>query len=177
MTLKKIANADLGRPTAEVFRNQERMPVVVVLDNIRSANNVGSFFRTGDAFGIERILLCGISATPPSRDIHKSALGAEHTIAWEYYKETADAIRTLKNEGYTLLAIEQVEGATKLGEFQPAPDHKYGLVFGNEVDGVQQAVVDGCDGAVEIPQVGTKHSLNVAISGGAVLWEFFRHYR
>lgn len=177
MTLKKIANADLGRPCAEEFRNQQRMPVVVVLDNIRSANNVGSFFRTGDAFGIERILLCGISATPPSRDIHKSALGAEHTIVWEYYKETADAIRALKNEGYTLLAIEQVEGADTLGEFIPESGRKYGLVFGNEVDGVQQAVVDLCDGAIEIPQVGTKHSLNVAVSGGAVLWEFFRHYR
>lgn len=177
--MRKIANPDLGRPSAEEFAKQQRMPVVVVLDNIRSANNVGSFFRTGDAFGIERIVLCGITGTPPSRDIHKSALGAEQTIAWSYEKDTAEALRALKAEGYEILAIEQVNGAEFLGEFTPdfVSGKKYALIFGNEVEGVRENLLPLCDGAIEIPQVGTKHSLNVSVSGGAVLWEFFRHWR
>lgn len=151
----------------------QRIPVVVVLDNVRSAQNIGAFFRTGDAFAIERVMLCGITATPPSRDIHKSALGAELTVGWEYYPTTTECAAALKTEGYTLLAIEQVEGAVMLDELEVDASKKYALIFGNEVEGVAQEVVDMCDGAIEIPQVGTKHSVNVSVAGGIVLWEFF----
>lgn len=174
--MRKITNSELGRPDAETFSAQPKHPLVVVLDNIRSANNIGSFFRTADAFAPERIVLCGICATPPGRDIHKTALGAELTVSWSYEKEALDAVRKLRADGYTVLAVEQVEGATPLNEFRAEADRKYALVFGNEVDGVSQTVVDGCDGAIEIPQRGTKHSLNVAVSGGVVLWEFFRQW-
>ena len=155
----------------------EKLPIVVVLDNVRSAQNVGAFFRTGDAFGVERIALCGITATPPSREIHKSSLGAEFTVAWEYYSSTAQAVAQLKEQGYTLLAIEQVEGAVMLDNLAVDRSKKYALVFGNEVSGVDQAVVDMCDGAIEIPQVGTKHSINVSVCGGVVLWKFFESLR
>ena len=174
--MKKIPNDALGRISPEEFISMERCPVVVVLDNIRSMNNVGSFFRTGDAFAIERIILCGITGTPPNREIHKTALGAELTVPWEYQKSTLDAVEQLKAENYTLLAVEQVEGAVSLDQWEPGPDFRIALIFGNEVEGVQQAVVDLCDEAIEIPQMGTKHSLNVSVSGGAVLWEAFRHW-
>ena len=151
----------------------EKMAVTVVLDNVRSAQNVGAFFRTGDAFAVEKVLLCGITATPPSRDIHKSSLGAEFTVAWEYYNATTEAVTVLKEQDYTVLAIEQVEGAAMLDKLEIDTTKKYALVFGNEVEGVDQAVVDMCDGAIEIPQVGTKHSVNVSVAGGIVLWEFF----
>ncbi len=155
----------------------EKLPVVAVLDNVRSAQNVGAFFRTGDAFGVERIALCGITATPPSREIHKSSLGAEFTVAWEYYSSTAQAVAQLKEQGYTLLAIEQVDGAVMLDSLAVDRGKKYALVFGNEVSGVEQTVVDMCDGAIEIPQVGTKHSINVSVCGGVVLWKFFESLR
>lgn len=155
----------------------EKLPIVVVLDNVRSAQNVGAFFRTGDAFGVERIALCGITATPPSREIHKSSLGAEFTVAWEYYSSTAQAVAQLKEQGYTLLAIEQVEGAVMLDNLEVDRSKKYALVFGNELSGVEQTVVDMCDGAIEIPQVGTKHSINVSVCGGVVLWKFFESLR
>ncbi len=171
--MRKITNEELGRPTAEEFAVQEKMPVTVVLDNVRSAQNVGSFFRTGDAFAVERIALCGITATPPSREIHKTALGADQTVAWSYYATTVACIDELRAAGYTVLAVEQVEGAAMLDGFRPEPDRKYALVFGNEVDGVGQETVDRCDGALEIPQAGTKHSINVSVSGGVVLWSFF----
>ena len=154
----------------------EKMAVTVVLDNVRSAQNVGAFFRTGDAFAVEKVLLCGITATPPSRDIHKSSLGAEFTVAWEYYNATTEAVTVLKEQGYTVLAIEQVEGAAMLDKLEIDTTKKYALVFGNEVLGVDQAVVDVCDGAIEIPQVGTKHSINVSVCGGVVLWKFFEKY-
>ena len=172
--MRKITNAELGRPTVEEFLQMEKMPVVVVLDNVRSAQNIGSFFRTGDAFAIERLCLCGISATPPSREIHKSSLGAEFSVAWNYFATTVECLQGLKNEGYTLVAIEQIEDAVMLDKFEPAEGAKYALVFGNEVEGVAQEVVDMCDMALEIPQVGTKHSLNVAVTGGVVLWEMFK---
>ncbi|MDE5945262.1 MAG: TrmH family RNA methyltransferase [Rikenella sp.] len=176
--MRKITNEELGRPTPEAFATQRRLPLTVVLDNVRSANNTGAFFRTGDAFGIERLVLCGITATPPSRDIHKSALGAELTVSWEYETESTKAVERLRNEGYTVLAVEQVRGAVSLECLDLSPfgekAARFALVFGNEVEGVQQEVVDLCDGAIEIPQVGTKHSLNVAVSGGVVLWEFFK---
>ena len=145
----------------------DKMPVVVVLDNVRSMQNVGAFFRTGDAFAIEKIILCGITATPPARDIHKTALGAEMTVPWEYAPVTIEAVERLKAEGYRVLAIEQVEGSVMLNEFRAEEGVKYALVFGNEVAGVDQ------DGSIEIPQVGTKHSINVSVSGGVVLWNFF----
>ena len=154
----------------------EKMAVTVVLDNVRSAQNVGAFFRTGDAFAVEKVLLCGITATPPSRDIHKSSLGAEFTVAWEYYNATTEAVTTLKEQGYTVLAIEQVEGAAMLDKLEIDTTKKYALVFGNEVLGVDQAVVDICDGAIEIPQAGTKHSINVSVCGGVVLWKFFEKF-
>ena len=172
--MRKITNAELGRPSLEEFAKQAKTPLVVVLDNVRSAQNVGSFFRTGDAFAIEHIALCGITATPPNREIHKTALGAEERGGWSYYPTTAECISKLRDEGYRILAIEQVEGAVMLDQFQAEMGIKYAIVFGNEVMGVEQSVVDMCDGAIEIPQVGTKHSLNVSVSGGVVLWEIFR---
>jgi tRNA G18 (ribose-2'-O)-methylase SpoU len=171
--MRKITNLELHRPSAEQFAQMNRLPVTVVLDNVRSAQNVGAFFRTCDAFAIEHIALCGITSTPPSRDIHKTALGAEMTIDWSYYENTVECVEKLKAEGYTLLAIEQVEGAVMLDELSVDPTKRYALVFGNEVAGVEQSVVDLCDGAIEIPQVGTKHSINVSVAGGVVLWPFF----
>ena len=171
--MRKITNEELMRPSVEEFGRMEKMPVVVVLDNVRSMQNVGAFFRTGDAFAVERIILCGITATPPARDIHKTALGAEMTVAWSYCEQTAEAVTRLKEEGYRVLAVEQVEGAVMLNDFRAEEGVKYALVFGNEVEGVAQEVVDLADGAIEIPQIGTKHSLNVSVSGGVVLWNFF----
>lgn len=174
--MRKITNQELGRPSAEQFAAMEKMPVTVVLDNVRSAQNVGAFFRTSDAFAVEKILLCGITATPPSREIHKSSLGAEFTVVWEHYPTTIEAVTMLKEQGYTVLAIEQVEGAVMLDKLTVDSTKKYALVFGNEVMGVDQAVVDLCDGAIEIPQVGTKHSINVSVCGGVVLWKFFEGF-
>lgn len=171
--MRKITNQELNRPSVEEFAQMSRIPVVVVLDNVRSAQNVGAFFRTGDAFAIERVALCGITATPPSKDIHKSALGAEMTVEWSYYSSTIECVEQLKADGYQLLAIEQVEGAVMLDKLEVDASAKYALVFGNEVAGVEQGVVDLCDGAIEIPQIGTKHSLNVSVAGGVVLWPFF----
>ncbi|WP_297553923.1 TrmH family RNA methyltransferase [uncultured Alistipes sp.] len=171
--MRKIANEELGRPTAEEFARMERMPVTVVLDNIRSAQNVGSFFRTADAFAAERICLCGITAVPPAREIHKTALGAELTVAWSRHERTADCLEALRREGCRILAVEQVEGSEALDDFRPEAGVRYALVFGNEVEGVSQEAVDACDGAIEIPQAGTKHSLNVSVAGGVVLWKFF----
>lgn len=175
--MRKITNEELGRPTPEQFAAMAKMPVAVVLDNVRSAQNVGAFFRTGDAFAVERILLCGITATPPLREIHKTALGAELTVPWRHYAATEECLAELKAEGYSLWAVEQVEGAVRLGDFRPEAGVRYALVFGNEVDGVGQQAVDRCDGTLEIPQVGTKHSINVSVSGGVVLWHFFRRLR
>lgn len=175
--MRKLLNEELGRPTVEEYAVQEKLPVVVVLDNVRSAQNVGSFFRTADAFGIERIALCGISATPPNREIHKTALGSEQSVVWEYYSSTLDCVAKLREEGYRIIAVEQIEGATMLDDFRVEEDAKYALIFGNEVEGVDQAVADEVDGAIEIPQVGTKHSLNVSVSAGVLMWELFRQLR
>lgn len=175
--MRKITNSELNRPSAEQFASMQRIPVVAVLDNVRSAQNIGAFFRTGDAFAIEAVMLCGITATPPSRDIHKSALGAELTVKWQYYPTTAECVEQLRADGYTLLAIEQVEGAVMLDKLEVDTNKKYALIFGNEVEGVAQEVVDMCDGAIEIPQAGTKHSVNVSVAGGIVLWEYFTALR
>lgn len=175
--MRKLTNSELGRPTIEEYAEREKLPIVVVLDNVRSAQNVGSFFRTADAFGIEQIALAGITSTPPNREIHKTALGAELSVAWSYYPTTLECVHRLRKEGYKIIAIEQIEGATMLDEFRAASDTKYALVFGNEVEGVDQAIADIVDGAIEIPQVGTKHSLNVSVSAGVLMWEFFRQLR
>lgn len=175
--MRKITNEELHRPSVDEFAAMGRIPVVVVLDNVRSAQNVGAFFRTSDAFAVERVILCGITATPPSRDIHKSALGAELTVEWAHYDTTVQCVEELRGAGYTMLCVEQVEGSVMLDELTVDSDKRYALVFGNEVAGVDQAVVDMCDGAIEIPQAGTKHSLNVSVAGGVVLWPFFAALR
>lgn len=175
--MRKLLNEELGRPTIEECAMQEKLSVVVILDNVRSAQNVGSFFRTADAFGMERIALCGISATPPNREIHKTALGSEQSVAWEYYASTLDCVAKLREEGYRIIAVEQIEGAVMLDEFRVEAGAKYALIFGNEVEGVDQAVADVVDGAIEIPQVGIKHSLNVSVSAGVLMWELFRQLR
>ena len=172
--MRKLLNEELGRPPIEEYASVEKLPVVVVLDNVRSAQNVGSFFRTADAFGIEHIALCGISSTPPNREIHKTALGSEQSVAWSYYDTTLECVAKLREEGYRIIAIEQIEGSTMLNNFVAERDTKYALIFGNEVEGVDQAVVDVVDGAIEIPQVGIKHSLNVSVSAGVLMWEMFR---
>ena len=172
--MRKLLNEELGRPTIEEYASVEKLPVVVVLDNVRSAQNVGSFFRTADAFGIEHIALCGISSTPPNREIHKTALGSEQSVAWSYYDTTLECVAKLREEGYRIIAIEQIEGSTMLNNFVAEKGMKYALIFGNEVEGVDQAVVDVVDGAIEIPQVGIKHSLNVSVSAGVLMWEMFR---
>lgn len=174
--MRKLTNDELGRPTESDYAQMAKMPVTIVLDAVRSLNNVGSFFRTADGFGAERIMLCGITATPPNKEIHKTALGAENTVEWSYFKNTADAIEQLHREGYFVWAVEQVESATMLNNFTPDSNVKYALIFGNEVLGVSQSVVDLCDGSLEIPQVGTKHSLNVSVSAGVVLWKFFENF-
>lgn len=171
--MRKITNEELHRPTPEEFARQQKLPVAVVLDNIRSAQNVGAFFRTADAFAAGSIALCGITAVPPNRDVHKTALGAELTVPWRHYETTLGCIKRLREEGYRIYAVEQVEGAAMLGAFDPEPGCRYALVFGNEVLGVDQQIVDLCDGAIEIPQAGTKHSVNVSVAGGIVLWHFF----
>lgn len=172
--MQKLTQQQMGRLSVEEFKAMDKVPVVAVLDNVRSAGNVGAFFRTADAFGMGGVVLCGITARPPQKEIHKTALGAELTVEWRGFDTTLEAVETLRSEGYTIVAVEQVAGSTKLGEFVPDGGAKYALVFGNEVDGVAQEVVDVCDMAVEIPQVGTKHSLNVAVTGGVVLWEMFK---
>ena len=175
--MRKITNQELGRLTPEEYSQVAKTPVVVVLDNVRSMSNIGAFFRTADAFAIERIVLCGITATPPNREIHKTALGAEQTVDWSYSATTLEAVERLKAEGYEVWAVEQVEGSVMLQEFRMAAGTKYAVVFGNEVAGVDQAVVDACCGAIEIPQRGTKHSINVSVSGGVVLWSLFCEYQ
>lgn len=175
--MRKLLNEELGRPTIEEYANVDKLPITVVLDNVRSAQNVGSFFRTADAFGIEQVALCGISCTPPNREIHKTALGAEQSVAWRYYPTTLECVEELRAKGYKIIAIEQIEGSTMLNDFRVEEGTKYALIFGNEVEGVDQAIADVVDGAIEIPQVGIKHSLNVSVSAGILMWEMFRQYK
>ena len=171
---RKLLNIELGRVSAEEYRELPPSGLVVVLDNIRSAHNVGSAFRTADAFKADKVVLCGICATPPSAEIHKSALGAESSVPWEYCADTLQAVSELRASGYTVVSVEQTVGSVKLNEFKPVSGVRYALVFGNEVDGVRQDVVDASDMVLEIPQWGTKHSLNVSVSVGVVLWQFVR---
>jgi tRNA G18 (ribose-2'-O)-methylase SpoU len=170
--MRKLKITELNRLSVEEFKQADKLPLVVVLDEVRSLHNIGSVFRTSDAFLVNCIYLCGITATPPHPEMHKTALGAEDTVNWIYKKHTLEAVEELHNEGYTILAIEQVEGSTMLGDLVLDKDKKYAIVMGNEVKGVQQEVVNACDGCIEIPQYGTKHSLNVSVTTGIVLWEF-----
>lgn len=172
MKVKKIT--ELERITVEEFRAVKKTPLVIVLDNIRSLNNVGSVFRTSDAFLIESLYLCGITACPPNAEIHKTALGAEDSVDWHYLENTNEAIDILKGQGFVICAVEQAKGSIMLDHLEVDPSRKYAIVLGNEVKGVQQAVVDNCDCCIEIPQYGTKHSLNVSVATGIVVWEIFR---
>ena len=174
MKQRKRNIEELNRISIETFKEVKKTPLVVVLDNVRSLNNIGSIFRTADAFLIDEVILCGITATPPHADIHKTALGAENSVRWRYFPETLSAIHTLKAEGYTVFAIEQAENSTSLETVALDKNKKYAIVLGHEIHGVQQSVVDASDGCIEIPQFGTKHSLNVAVTGGIVMWDFFR---
>lgn len=171
--MKKLEVTELNRLSTEEFKQVEKIKLVVVLDNIRSRNNIGSVFRTSDAFLVEALYLCGITDSPPNAEIHKTALGAENSVEWSYYESTVNAIEALREEGYLICAIEQVYDSVKLSDFHLDVSRKYAIIFGNEVHGVQQEVVDLCDYSIEIPQFGTKHSLNVSVTAGIVIWDFF----
>ena len=169
--MRKLNTEELNRKSIEDFQKSEKTSIVIVLDNIRSLNNIGSVFRTADAFLVEKIYLCGICATPPNREIHKTALGATESVDWEYFKETESVIEKLKTDNYKIISIEQTENSTMLNDFYPEKDKKYAIILGNEVKGVQQKIVDLSDLVIEIPQFGTKHSFNISVSVGIVLWE------
>ena len=171
--MRKLRNIELKRLTVEEYKQSDKTPIVVVLDNIRSCNNIGSVFRTSDALLIEKIYLCGITATPPNNEIRKTALDAEKSVDWEYFEHTEDVVKKLQQEGYSVYAIEQVENSISLPDYQPAKGEKPALVFGNEVKGVKQSVVNLCNGSIEIPQFGIKHSFNISVSVGIVLWDIF----
>ncbi len=175
--MRKLTVEELCRMDVTAFRAAEKLPLVVVLDNVRSLHNVGSVFRTADAFRLAGVWLCGITACPPSAEIHKTALGAEDSVSWTYCDDTLQAVERLRAEGYIVLAVEQVEGSLKLDTFRLDPSRRYALVMGNEVKGVRQDVVDAADQALEIPQYGTKHSMNVSVTAGIVMWEFARQLR
>lgn len=172
--MRKLKITELERLTPSEFHAKPKTPLIVVLDNVRSLHNVGSIFRTADAFLLEAVYLCGITSTPPQPEIHKTALGAEDTVVWKYFKDTHLAITALKTTGYSVYAIEQAEGSTLLPALSIGAAQKVAVVFGNEVKGVQQSVVDTCDACIEIPQFGTKHSLNVSVTGGIIIWELFK---
>lgn len=171
--MRKLRMSELKRLTVEEFRETDKSPFIIVLDNIRSLNNIGSVFRTADCLRAEAVYLCGITATPPHKDIHKTALGATESVPWKYFRETAGAIKDLRSHGYHIISLEQVEGSTPLQDFQPEKSSKYAFVFGHEVKGVEQAVIDVSDTCLEIPQFGTKHSFNISVSVGIVLWDVF----
>jgi 23S rRNA (guanosine2251-2'-O)-methyltransferase len=170
---RKLENKELNRKSLDEFKESSKMPIVVILDNIRSLNNIGSVFRTSDALLVEKIVLCGISGTPPHKEIHRTALGAEESVTWEYFEKTTDVVLKLKKDGYKIVSLEQTIGSIDLLEYQPKQGLKYALVFGNELRGVEQEVVNLSDECIEIPQFGTKHSFNIAISVGIVLWDFY----
>lgn len=172
--IRKLETSELNRKTVKEFRTAPKRSIIVVLDNVRSLNNIGSIFRTADAFLLEAIYLCGISATPPHKEIHKTALGAENSVEWRYFEDTLQAIAILKENGYIPVAVEQTQNSVSLEKFPVETDKKYALVFGNEVKGIQQEVIDLCGQSVEIPQFGTKHSFNVSVSAGIVLWEWYK---
>ena len=174
--MRKLMNEELDRLAVDEYKESKKIPVKAVLDNIRSQNNIGSVFRTADAFRLERLILCGITATPPHREIHKTALGATESVSWEYRESTIEAILDLKGSGYQILSVEQVEGAVNLDQLKLFSNQKYALVFGHEIRGVEQKVVDLSDQYIEIPQYGTKHSLNISVAAGIVIWEVFKQF-
>ncbi len=171
--MRKLKLEELNRPDIEAFKIQEKLPVIAVLDNVRSMHNIGSIFRTADGFALEKIVLCGITAQPPHREIEKTALGATQSVDWIHYAETTDAVDDLRKLGYEIIAVEQAESSTMLNTFKPDLTKKYALIFGNEVDGVSDEVMKKIDQCIEIPQFGTKHSFNIVISAGIVFWDFF----
>lgn len=172
--MRKLENSELDRKSVEDFKTSQKTPIIIVLDDIRSLHNIGSVFRTADAFLIEKIYLCGITATPPNKEIHKTALGATETVEWEHQSDVVSVIEKLKNENVSVFAIEQVENAVMLDNFRIEKGKKYALVFGNEVFGVAQKAIAACDGSIEIPQLGSKHSLNISVSTGIVVWDLFK---
>ena len=172
--MRKLKNNELNRLNLEEFKNSKKIPLVIVLDNIRSAHNVGSVFRTSDAFLVEKICLCGITPIPPHKEIRKTALGASESVDWQRYTNSMNCIQELKAEGYYIISIEQAEKTVKLHDFTPKKDNKYALIFGNEIKGVEQEIVTASDAVIEIPQYGTKHSLNISVSLGIVIWDFFK---
>ncbi len=172
--MRKLENSELERKSVSAFKEAEKTPIIIILDDIRSLNNIGSVFRTSDAFLVEKIYLCGITAIPPNKEIHKTALGATETVTWEYHNDVLEVISNLKKENVSVFAIEQVENATFLQDFTIEKNKKYALVFGNEVYGVNQKAIEICDGTIEIPQLGTKHSLNIAVSAGILVWDLFQ---
>ena len=174
--MRKLRTIEIERLSIEEYHQSEKMPLVVVLDDVRSMHNVGSVLRSSDAFRVERVLLCGITGTPPHAEIHKTALGAEDSVEWTYFHSAVEAVRQLKQEDYKILSVEQAEGSTMLHQFQPLPNERYAVVLGNEVKGVHQEVIDLSDGCLEIPQYGTKHSLNVSVTAGIVIFHFANHY-
>ena len=175
--MRKLKNSELNRKTVAAFKEVPKTPLILILDDVRSLNNIGSVFRTADAFLIEKIHLCGITATPPHKDIHKTALGATESVDWEYHKEAAEVVKQLKDKKIIVYAIEQAEGALSLENFKITPNEKYAFVLGNEVKGVYQNVVNHCNGIIEIPQEGTKHSLNISVASGVVLWDFYQKFK
>jgi len=174
---RKLHTEEIIRLTPEEFKESPKIPLIVILDNVRSLHNVGSVFRTSDAYCVEKIILCGITATPPNAEIHKSALGAEFSIDWSYYKETTETVEELKQAGYIILAIEQAHDSINMDTFKAEKGKKYAVILGNEVKGVQQSVIDLSDDCLELPQFGTKHSLNVSVTAGIVIWEFAKMFR
>jgi 23S rRNA (guanosine2251-2'-O)-methyltransferase len=173
MENRKLKLQELGRISVDEYKTSEKTPIIIVLDNIRSLNNIGSVFRSSDAFRIEKIYLCGITAQPPHRDIHKTALGATESVAWEHVEDTVELVEKLKADNVITLSIEQAEDSIKLDEFTPIKNQKYAIIMGNEVDGVQQSVINATNYVLEIPQIGTKHSLNISVCTGVVLWDLF----
>jgi len=173
--MRKLRTIEMQRLTIDEFKKSDKLPLTVVLDDVRSLHNVGAVFRTSDAFRVERVFLCGITATPPNAEIHKTALGGEDSVDWQYFATAAEAVTALRDEGSLVWSVEQAEGSTMLQSVCPDPSRRHAVVFGNEVKGVSQEVVDLSDGCIEIPQFGTKHSLNVSVAAGIVIWEFARH--
>ena len=173
--MKKLRTIEMDRLTVDEFKQADKLPLIVVLDDVRSMHNVGSVFRTGDAFRIEAVYLCGITSTPPMSEIHKTALGAEDSVTWKYFDTALEAVETLKAEGYEVYSVEQAHGSTMLQNFTPINNKKYAVVLGNEVKGVHQEVIDASDGCLEIPQFGTKHSMNVSVTGGIIIWHFAKN--
>ena len=173
--MKKLRTIEMNRLSIDEFKQAKKLPLIVVLDDVRSMHNVGSVFRTGDAFRIEAVYLCGITSTPPSAEIHKTALGAEDSVEWKSFNSAVDAIKELKEAGYNIYSVEQAHGSTMLQDFKPAFDKKYAVILGNEVKGVHQEVIDASDGCLEIPQFGTKHSMNVSVTAGIIIWHFAKN--